>query len=314
MFSFRIRFDRSPTDRIGIAAPMDGLSDAGVGYGAVEIRSAVAGKTIEEAERISVCCSGFQTEQEAEELGRAAMQSLLIALARQRVGADFGARAPFSVITPEGLAHLTARYGRRCLQDIHGVMTFETAPEPLFIWQRATLERTVQAEELKRDFSALLERRPALSTRELLAHDLFNASFFEPSPDARFLLLMMAIESLLEPAARDAAAQTVIDQLIDAVENSDVDKTQKDSLLGSIRHMRSESISQAGRRIAAERIAGRAYRGLSPPKYFTSCYQLRSRLVHGSDPYPTADDVREECEVLEVFVSDLLTRRHLPDD
>jgi hypothetical protein len=52
---------------------------------------------------------------------------------------------------------------------------------------------------------------------------------------------------------------------------------------------------------------GATYSGMAPVKFFDHCYQLRSRLVHGQQPFPTSDEVSEVVAQLEVFVSDLLT-------
>jgi hypothetical protein len=73
-----------------------------------------------------------------------------------------------------------------------------------------------------------------------------------------------------------------------------------------------ESTSQAGRRLAA-RLDGRIYMDQTPEKFFTSCYELRSKLVHGHHPRPDVADVNARCAPLEIFVSDLLAGE-LKDD
>jgi hypothetical protein len=43
-------------------------------------------------------------------------------------------------------------------------------------------------------------------------------------------------------------------------------------------------------------------------------YNLRSRLVHGTDPFPSFEDVSSIVADVEVFVSDLLWVGHLPPE
>lgn len=45
----------------------------------------------------------------------------------------------------------------------------------------------------------------------------------------------------------------------------------------------------------------------SPTKFFTRCYDMRSRLVHGLDPRPSRGDVDKRAAELERFTSHLLS-------
>jgi hypothetical protein len=70
--------------------------------------------------------------------------------------------------------------------------------------------------------------------------------------------------------------------------------------------MRRESISQAGRRLV--RVLGTTeFMGLPPDTFFTKCYTLRSRLVHGYHPRPDVEDIEGHAPELERMVSSLLT-------
>lgn len=46
---------------------------------------------------------------------------------------------------------------------------------------------------------------------------------------------------------------------------------------------------------------------MPPSKFFTKCYSVRSRLVHGSEDFPPWHLVNEYGGALEMFVRDLLT-------
>ncbi len=63
---------------------------------------------------------------------------------------------------------------------------------------------------------------------------------------------------------------------------------------------------QAGRRLART-LEPRRYMDLSPSKFFTRCYEMRSALVHGHVPRPTMIEVDLLAANLTVFVGHLLS-------
>jgi hypothetical protein len=95
--------------------------------------------------------------------------------------------------------------------------------------------------------------------------------------------------------------------LIEQTKSSSLPVKERNSILGSLRLLRRESINQAGKRFTAERLGGRVYGDRTAPDFFSYCYQMRSNLVHGNLPVPTFEEVGGVAATLEVFVSDLLT-------
>jgi hypothetical protein len=171
-----------------------------------------------------------------------------------------------------------------------------------------TLLRTAGCEQLQPMFSKLASSDVVLSARERNALEAFNASFFYPGADPRFLLLMTAIEALLDPRPRSPEAIAHVEQLIGATDGNDkLSAGEKASMLGALGWLRKESIRQAGRRVVAARVGAAEYDGLSAVKFFSHCYDVRSRLVHGLDPFPAWDEVNLINGPLERFVSDLIT-------
>jgi hypothetical protein len=156
-------------------------------------------------------------------------------------------------------------------------------------------------------FLAAVEAKPQLTDREKLAYSLFNASFFRESADSRFLLLMMAVEALLDPAPRSDTERAHVEWLIQSTRDAALSVEARNSMAGALRWLLNESISQAGRRLSADRLGNRTYMDMPASRFFSYCYGLRSALVHGSTPYPTFDTVSIAVGKLEVFVSDLLT-------
>jgi hypothetical protein len=73
-------------------------------------------------------------------------------------------------------------------------------------------------------------------------------------------MLMMAVETLIEPARRSDAVRAHVEQLIALTKEADLPNAEKDSVVGSLNWLFDESISQAGRRLAA-RLGSRNYMG-----------------------------------------------------
>jgi hypothetical protein len=154
-----------------------------------------------------------------------------------------------------------------------------------------SLNRGITVEAFHAEFCAAAERGRKLTDRERLAFVLFNSSFFQPGADARFLLLTMAIEALIEPTQKSFEAIQLVDGFIKQTKESAVQRSERDSLIGSLKWLRYESISKAGQRFAKEKLGDKCYEGRSAPDYFADIYSIRSSLVHGKVPFPSFDEI-----------------------
>jgi hypothetical protein len=143
-----------------------------------------------------------------------------------------------------------------------------------------------------------------------LSFDLYCASASQPSTDARFIMLVMAVETLLKLQPRPESSLAHVEHLIGLTQAADLPKSEKSSLLDSLKWLRDQSIGQAGRALAAT-LGDRTYTDMTPPKFFAHCYDLRSRLVHGKTPLPERQEVRVTAGQLERFVANILSRELL---
>lgn len=305
-YTFRVRFLRSPTDTLNIDAARWEWHP-GKSTPALLLCSHNQQESIEKSKQLVLKSEGWPSPEGAAVAAAKYTDALALSLARLRIGADFGSRAPKSVVTEAGLAMLEAQTGHRYLNDVHGLLLYESEPPPRFASSRLDVVRGVPKDRFERVFSYAVEHPRELSDHERLSLDLFNASYFQNSADSRFLMLMMAVEALLIPALRSPAATAHVDALKRMTRESDKLSTQeKGSLLGSLTWLLRESINQTGRRLAEERLGSRTYTDMKPPAFFSYCYDLRSRLVHGNPPFPTQQEIGSAVGQLEVFVSDLL--------
>ena len=305
-FAFRIRVDRSPSDTIECAeSELSLLKHADTVR--ISLKSTTPDQPLKESQHFVLVGKGYATASEAKSAGESYGVVFMVALARVRVGADFGSRATKGSFTDEGLKWLEQQHGERILNDEHCLMVFAAEPKPRFVRFKANMLRGISREAFLHAFAAAEKVQPQINDRERLAFSLFNASFFQPTADSRFLLLVMSIEAIIDPAPRSTEAQSHVMSLIAATNAASIPPEERESMLGAIRWLRKESINQAGRRIVTTRLGMRQYEGRSAPDFFSHVYQMRSNLVHGNLPYPTFEMVGAAAAPLEVFVSDLLT-------
>lgn len=311
-YSFRLRVDRSPTDTINVEEEEYAISSNEDNI-TVSLRSGEKNKILKDSNKFALIGSGYNSKDDADKDGIKYQTALMLAFARIGLGADFGQRALKSVFTEHGIKWAEEHFGApRVLNDVHGLMVYPSEPKPGFISQVVNLLRQANPEAFRKEMDKALEVEVDLTEKELLAFTLFNASFFQHNADSRFLLLVMAVEALVEPTPRSDDAIELVNQLIDQAKNSALQTKERDSIVSKLRELRNESISQAARHLVTTRLGvEKQYGELTPGSFFTECYRVRSRMVHGGTPYPTIEEVGALTAPLETFVSDLLTVPYL---
>lgn len=308
-YTFRVRFTLGRGVRIQSDADELNLVDEANSDESVRLRPRHRDVGFGDADELVLTGDAYEGEEAAGEAARRWVALLQSAFARLNIGADFGGRAPKGAFTDAGLQWLEEMTGEgRFLNDVHGIMVFESKPLPKFA---ATSVKGVVGKPGQRVVEmvqAAARLNIAMTEREQLAYDLYSASFSESSADARFVMLMMAAETLIEPQPRSEAVAAHVRGLISATESASLRREEIESIVGSLQWLYNESISQAGRRLA-QSLGDRRYADEEPRRFFTRCYDLRSKLVHGEHPRSERGDVDQRAAALEVFVSDLLAGR-----
>lgn len=304
--SFRIRVNASKTDklnadqnRLTVACDEPEIS--------VVLVNPQQGEPLKGASRLALVGSGYKTSEEALIAGQNYLNSFLYALAKVRLGVDFGAKGQRSVVTSQGLAYFQAQSSKRILNDFHGLMTYESLPAPAFMSASGEMTRFSSPEKLLFAIAEGIKSNVTFTDQEYTSLTFFNASFFQPDEESRFVMLMMAIEALLQPAQRSPAALALVSELIEKVKSSHLCASEKDAMLGSLSWLRNDSIAKTGQILATQRLGSNSYDTQSPAKFFSRCYALRSKLVHGHLPVSAFIEIAAVSAPLELFVSDLLT-------
>ena len=304
-YCFRIRLEQAPGVRLDIDEKEWPLSSVSA-HGEVEVslRSAT-GDPIRNSEALVVIGVGYPSEEDAAEGASMWRSTVKAAFASIGYAADFGDRAPSGVIFRHGLELLEKQIGERVLNDVHGTMIYECEPPPRFASMSVNPVVGRSSEKLRRKIEVAFETDYRLTETQELAYDLYGASFFQPYVDAAFMLLMMALETVISPAARDEDVRDHVQRLIDETKTSGLTEPEITSLIGSLTRLLNESISQAGRRLAGT-LVSRQFMEKSASEFFTECYEIRSQLVHGSVPRPSRQEVGSRVGALQLFVGNIL--------
>ena len=308
-YTFRLRFTIPQSSTLEVPEPSLDLS--GPHHPSLMLFAGETGKPIREAKTLVLKGSGHPSESEAIGAGESLRDALTLALAHCRIGADFGDRSGRGGFTTAGLRMIEDQSGQRVLNDPQGLMAYESDPPPRFARMgQPTLSLATPADKFTSAFNIAAVSDHALTDRERLSFSLFTSSCLHGSQDARLLFLVMSVEVLLVLRPRPAEVAQHVDTLIRITEEAaSLPASQRDSIVGTLKWLRWESIRQASRRLISERLNGQKYGGRDAPDFFLHCYDLRSSLVHGSQPYPTRDEVGSAAANLEVLVANLLAAR-----
>lgn len=203
---------------------------------------------------------------------------------------------------------LEQQFGQRVLNDVHGLTTFRTEPEPRFAIFNANAILSRRFDDIVEVVNRILPMSPTMNEQELLALNLFHMSFFETSPDSRLITLVTAVEAMVPPQKRSPAAVRHVEELVRLTGSANhLDVDDRSALANALRMLEHRSVGAGARALARERLGDARYAEQPAARFFGACYKLRSDLVHGREPRPTREEVGSLAAPLEVFVSDLLT-------
>jgi hypothetical protein len=289
-YALRIRFRLPPDERINSDATD---LDLGSIEESLEVRlvTSETGQGIGSTAELSLHIIGFETTTAAEDAGPRFEGALKRALMAIGIGGDFGARTPQGVVTPAGLDLVEKQLGEPAAQEHLGVHIYKVGARPRYVGFSATptVRRSVDrfVENLS-TFAALDSLTPA----QEIAYELFNtAQFVSSSADARFLLLFMSLEALIEQQQRPTEVGRLVDQYVELAEaREDLPDGDRRSIIGSLRWLRQESIRQAGLRFCAE-LGDIDVDGWKPRDLYNECYDVRNGLTHPVGELPTWNEV-----------------------
>ena len=302
-FRFRIRVSRSGIafTSARVLLQLDGLP-AGL-----EITPRFSPDDVQKQTEFVFKASGFPSEEAARQAADALVADLKRTFARLNVGVDFGELSPKSMFFKAGLAMFEQDGGPRVLNDFPEIQVFESIPTRFVAMGPAIARVTQTQERFEKVLQAVRRRSRSLSRKEQLALELYSASFFQSEARARFLLLFMAVEALIQPEPRSARARWLIEGFIHQVRgDTTLRETERRTLEGGLVRLNDESIGSAGARMVRDRLQGTTYQEKAPDEFFALCNRFRGKLVHGKLTDKAATELGTLAANLERFVGALL--------
>jgi hypothetical protein len=305
-FAFRIRFRIPVGQRIEHDEPELVLREGHERR--VSIRPLNADLSVKEAREFALRGFGYATAEDATEDGQRWVGAMILGFVAEFLPADFEMRAPRGGFFQGMLDSISAGQEVAAYNDDPGLLVVPEYPPPTFGRMRADVIAGRNANGTVNAIKDAYDAELVPNSRTQLAFEMFSAAENMPpgDTDSRFLMLMIAVEALIDPGDRPVSQVAVIDHLrahLDSMSGTAVDDAN--SLRGALGQLKHESIGSAGRRLARS-LGERTYLELSPDKFFTRCYTARSNLVHGSVERPEVEIIQSFIGPLRFFVRGLI--------
>jgi hypothetical protein len=272
----------------------------------LRLRSGALGRPLKDHPEAALLGGSYPSFAEARSVGEVAKHALLVWAVQEGIGLDFGECQMRSFITEAGLQMLKASTGRPVRNAIPGIDAYEHQDGLVLIQTSCETTLGKGADMFVKRVGDAFRNCLTLTEKEVLASELYGASFFDVSARSRFITLVTAVEALIEPAARCPQAQALVVTMSDLVCNADLHDSTKQAMLGTLQWLRNDSIGESGRALAKRLLGDQRYMGMDASSFFSRCYDLRSRILHSGKPDKPVLDMTVAAGECCRFVGDLL--------
>jgi hypothetical protein len=303
-FNFRLHFILADSGVLGIQSPVWEYTDPVNIH--VILRPLNQGQSIQNEKDFELVGESWISIDEAWNAGKKFRDALIYTLIQLHLGGKFGSDDFSSGLSTAKIYNSKNKNNLAIRYDHIGLDVFET--DVSTVWAqlgKPKLGIVIQPLTFESIFRNNLNRPRNYSTKGRLAINLYNQSFFQASPEARFLILVMAVEALLEPKKRSSMATSLIQGFIDGTKKyQGLSSEERNSIISSLSWLSKESIGKTGRDLASTYLTG-SYMKMEPPDFFKHCYDVRSKFVHGNKEF-TPEEIGKLASNLEIFVADLI--------
>lgn len=261
--------------------------------------------SISTGKELALTSGGYSTKKEAFCSGIAMKNSLLVTGAKLRIGIDAGKNEATCWLNPTKEQNIITTHDTQIVDDVHGVLVYdEEHPITILSAIKGELILASNAQTFSSNLCDFFTVSGVLTEKQKLALELYGASRFEKSYRARFLTLILGIETLLNPEVRRNKVKEVVHHLCTYVAESDLDDSEKKSIKGSLKWLNKDSITQSLRKMAKGYLTDKIYHGFNPEEFIKECYKVRSNLVHNGKS--DEENISVLVENLDVYLSDLI--------
>ncbi len=265
----------------------------------ITLRPVAGSGVIDDAEWLSMYAAGFDSRQQAHDFGVELKSSVRLAAVRANFGLDVGDQSVLSW-PGEPVREAGRAMDGQLHETVHGLQVVETADLDRWMWSRAELTVKTQLERLfDEEFSSGSLAAPD-GSKLALACDLFASVDFELSERARFIALVTAVETLAVDRYRIAEELgAIVDRWLAHLTSppEGVDRDRFMRFRGRVSQIKQESITNSVRQLVEQYVPGREERETNGD-FMASCYDVRSKLVHGSTDVPDVGGLRDRLREL----------------
>ena len=224
-----------------------------------KIRSATGGRpmrlwrpfgTARDERWLAIESCGHATFEEARDSGVQVEDALLIAAAKEHIGVEFIGRGAVTGVSvfPEG---------RTDLVD-------PGAPLPV----------PLKDKELIEIVTAAVQNASTLTENQRVAAELLNDSFFEMSPEARFLLRISAVEALCPQANQTVAFGNLVKHVLASIPTK-ASSQDRNQIKGALERLADKQSVRSAYMSQIKRLLGN-----DKARRFDDLYAQRSKLLH----------------------------------
>jgi len=260
-------------------------------------------KSIKDSSVFIIKGVGFSTEEKAYEEESKARKALMWYGTKFNVGVNFNKKTGrFSKFAKK---FFLDKFGVRVLNDKFGVNVYSESDKQTYFGSVSAKGSVIKS---VKPFIETFQQglNIELNDKENLGFELYNASCFESSIRARFLTLIIAIESLIKQKSRNYNVVEYVKFLIKKTRQTDLNKNDIESLVSKLEELKSESISSGGKSLIRKYLKSKQYNSKSAEIFFNDCYKIRGKLVHTGNPPEKTGDFSKITNELNKMVSDLL--------
>lgn len=277
----------------------------------LKLSSGTAGVSIGKTDRFSISGGSFDTAEDAQTVAEQVRVALLRRATAMRRGIDLGQQSLKSFgMSAYGKQYVADLLKVHAVQEDHlGITVFRDDPKPKFVRMNATGLVSSQAQALVDDLSAAVGRYKFATEESEIAAGIYAISHFVGRAPARFLLLFVSLEALFKPMPRSEAAQKHVQSLIETTKQAQVPTDEREAIASALTFLKSQSIAQTGRELAATLLEGQTFEGMDAATFFSHVYKMRNDIVHRAKIEPAAVDAI--LGEFDRFVSELISRYYV---
>lgn len=238
-------------------------------------------KNISNSSVLILSGTGFNTREEAQLCGSHLMNVFRMYSIRSKFGLNLGNNNINGGFTDYFRDLIYKETGQIILNEIDGLMVYEDKPNIKVASFSANAVLTKDIGPLIEEVEKFHDNYINLSDNLLYAIEFYNLTHFNPSTRVKFLLYVITIETLIKAKDRREDVINHVNTLIALTrDNKSLQDDEIQSLISSLGYLRMKSISESGRNLVNFYLGEKSYYGKRASKFFTDCYNIRSKLVH----------------------------------